>query len=412
MTCWRIRIGHALVLLCGLTHLGCGGEIAMPALDLGAPADLAGDQGMPADLASGADLAAPPDLETGLGGCNFAPDGGIADELRCAGLYSNWATRTIDPANRAYAPGYALWSDGAIKSRWINLPAGKKIDVSDLNEWTFPVGTKLWKEFALELNGTVKKVETRLMVKSAIGSWVLTTYVWDEAQTGATRLATGMKPWPGSAGVSVAGSSTTGYTGYEIPSAGQCTQCHNGRRDKVLGMEAILMAAPTATGLTWTTLQAEGLLTSSNSNQDILAAALQIPGGVIERDALGGLQANCGICCHNKNAMPAAGQLQLRVDIDNATQAAPATVAATLAYARGVNVASGFKPSGGAGNYYRFRPTDSSRSMIHYRPGQRESAAQMPPIDSHAVSDSLLGAIGGWINYMTVANGYPAPLPP
>jgi hypothetical protein len=403
---------QALALVGGLTLLGCRNEVVMRAEDLGVSDDLAADQGMPADLASGADIAVPLDLETGLGGCNFMPDGGVADELRCAGLYSNWATRTVDPANRPYAPGFELWSDGAIKSRWINLPAGQKIDVSDLNEWTFPVGTKLWKEFALNINGTVKKVETRLMVKLAAGSWVLTTYVWDDGQTSATRLTTGMKPWPGTAGLTVPGSSTTGYTGYEIPSSGQCTQCHNGRKDKVLGMEAILMAAPTATGLTWTMLQSEGLLTSTNTNKDVPATALQIPGTAKERDALGALQANCGVCCHNKNAMPAAGQLQLRMDIDNVTQTAPTTVAATLAYARGVNVLSSFTPTGGTGNYYRFRPTDSSRSTIYYRPGQRESAAQMPPIDSHAVSDSLEAAIKGWIDYMTTANGYPTPLPP
>jgi hypothetical protein len=304
-----------------------------------------------------------------------------------------------------------LWSDGAQKSRWIYLPPGQKIDVTNLNEWVFPVGTKLWKEFSLTIGGTLKKVETRLIHKTGAASWVTTTYVWNDMQTSATRLTTGMKPFPGTANMAVAGSSTTGYTGYELLADTQCMTCHQGHKDRVLGMEAILMASPQATGLTYAMLQSQGLFTSSNTNKTVLAAALQIPGVTQEQDALGDLQANCGVCCHNANQQPTVGRLHMRIEIDNTAQAAPAMVKLTSSYTTGVNVASTYTPPMPSGNYYRFRPTDSTHSTVYYRDGQRESVAAMPPLASHAISDMLLARTKAWIDYMTTGNGYPAPLP-
>ena len=58
-----------------------------------------------------------------------------------------------------YTPAYALWADGASKTRWILLPSGSKIDTTDMDHWKFPVGTKLFKEFDLE----GQRLETRMI---------------------------------------------------------------------------------------------------------------------------------------------------------------------------------------------------------------------------------------------------------
>src|SRR5205814_7486285 len=93
--------------------------------------------------------------------CTAGDTAGAPQHLRCTGLYASWERQTIDPANRAYAPAVPLWSDGAQKRRWIFLPAGTRIDSSDMDEWRFPVGTRLWKEFSF--GG--RHVETRLLWK-------------------------------------------------------------------------------------------------------------------------------------------------------------------------------------------------------------------------------------------------------
>src|SRR5688572_15557345 len=43
---------------------------------------------------------------------------------------------------REFQPKYALWSDGALKNRYIYLPPGTQIDTSDEDHWVFPAGTK------------------------------------------------------------------------------------------------------------------------------------------------------------------------------------------------------------------------------------------------------------------------------
>ena len=85
------------------------------------------------------------------------------------------------PAQPPFVPQYPLWSDGAAKSRWIRLPEGAKIDVSDIDAWRFPGGTTIWKEFAW--GG--RKVETRMMRALGGGEWMFATYVWTEDQSDA-----------------------------------------------------------------------------------------------------------------------------------------------------------------------------------------------------------------------------------
>lgn len=374
---------------------GCGGDGKTVA-----PSDLA----IADDLSTAADLAVASDLTTAV--ADLAPacavsDGGSAVELRCTGLYDDWAARHIDPANLPFKPGFELWADGAQKSRWIRLPAGGKIDVSDLNEWTFPVGTTIWKEFRLAIGGSMKNVETRLLTKLASGAWDMQTYVWSDDQSTATLQATAIQPFPGT-------------TGYEVP-AGKCAACHNHKKDKVLGFEAVLLAAPEATGLTWTQLQTMGALTSTNGNHTVAAAALHILDGTArpaEHAAVGYLHANCGSMCHR----PGGGApFSMRVTVDNIAKKTPDDVTTTDVFTGAVNQLSGFTPMGGSGTYYRLRPTDNTRSTLYYRMGQRDQLTgggeQMPPFDTHSVDSVGRKAIDDWLTFMTTANGYPAPAP-
>ena len=63
----------------------------------------------------------------------------------------------------SYQPAYELWSDGAEKERFVYLPPETQIDTSNPDRWTFPVGTRFYKTFAV--GG--KRIETRLIEKVA-----------------------------------------------------------------------------------------------------------------------------------------------------------------------------------------------------------------------------------------------------
>ena len=103
------------------------------------------------------------------------------DTLMETGLYEAGRPGVVAARNQPFSPQYPLWSDGASKRRWIFLPAGATIDASDAYEWNFPVGTKLWKEFAF--GG--RKVETRFLWKTSDAEWAFASYVWNADGTSA-----------------------------------------------------------------------------------------------------------------------------------------------------------------------------------------------------------------------------------
>jgi hypothetical protein len=126
-----------------------------------------------------------------------------------------------------YEPLFALWSDGAAKRRFIFLPPGSAIDKSDPNDWSFPVGTKLWKEFSV--NGV--RVETRLLQRTET-RWEAMAYVWN----GDDAIAT------------PAGATNAVGTTHDVPAAGDCEACHGGRKSHVLGYSAVQLGEVTFGG--------------------------------------------------------------------------------------------------------------------------------------------------------------------
>ena len=212
-------------------------------------------------------------------------------ELACTGLYADFDAKAVSKTARLYAPAVSFWSDGYDKTRWIELPDGTTIDASSMDEWKFPVGTKVWKEFRFK----ERKIETRLLWKVKSDRWVEAAYVWSEDGSTATR-GEGQS-------LTVAGAA------YKIPAVIECNDCHKGKLDTLLGFEAVSLAQPAATGLTLAVLAQENRLTPPPSRTTI---ALD-PG-------LGVLHVNCGVSCHNST--PAANgrdsTLRLRVGFDEA----------------------------------------------------------------------------------------------
>ena len=63
------------------------------------------------------------------------------------GLYVEGSCSLLAEGVRFFAPRYALWTDGAAKERYIYLPPGTSIDTTDPDQWIFPEGTMIWKNF-------------------------------------------------------------------------------------------------------------------------------------------------------------------------------------------------------------------------------------------------------------------------
>jgi hypothetical protein len=138
------------------------------------------------------------------------------------GLYSDIATRVIDPAHLYFAPQYPLWTDGAEKRRWISLPPGAAIDASDPDAWVFPVGTRFWKEFSF--GG--RPVETRFMEAEPDDIWLFAAYEWSADGQEVT-----LAPARGRGNACPLG----GGRFHAIPSVSDCGVCHKSRATEVLG---------------------------------------------------------------------------------------------------------------------------------------------------------------------------------
>jgi hypothetical protein len=295
-----------------------------------------------------------------------------ATTLRCTGLYTDLGTKSVAPDVDEFAPAFPLWSDGAQKRRWIRLPPGTQIDTSDMDEWRFPIGTKLWKEFSL--GG--KRIETRLINKLPDNTWHRQVFKWNQDESAADEIKSG--------------EANVGGTSYEIPSQQTCFICHNGRVDGVLGFEAVSLANPGATGLTLTELVRRNLITKAPE------APLTVPGNATEQAALSWLHANCGTSCHSASPQSRANFTYLYMRLEAAKLGSPS---ATDTYSTSIKRFSGYQPPDAGSPLYRVMPGDPQKSVLFLRASVRDAAlaVQMPPLITHVVDDKGIADLDRWI---------------
>ena len=120
-----------------------------------------------------------------------------------------------------------LWSDGALKLRYVYVPPGAQAQYRDDGVFEFPVGTVLIKTFAYPAdmrapNDDVRLLETRLLIRRSDG-WVALPYVWNEEGTDAVYAPIG-------ADLPVSLTWTNGETiaiDWNVPNRNQCKGCHD-----------------------------------------------------------------------------------------------------------------------------------------------------------------------------------------
>lgn len=293
----------------------------------------------------------------------------FSTKLSEMGLYSNITTKAIAPANVEFKPTYELWTDGAAKRRWINMPAGKKIDSTDMDQWQFPVCTSFWKEFVRD----GKIIETRLWRRISKDEYLFGTYVWNEAQTEATWTLDGVNNALG--------------TAHDVPNLAACLRCHEGIKSRGLGFGAVQLAK--SPGLDLAGVSAKGWLTTP----PIGGKDYGIPGNPTEAAALGWLNANCGHC-HN----PSNTTVWTQTDMVLRVYPLEGAAADTKLYKTNVGVPNmSYKPS--SGPFVRIDPGSTSTSTLFVRDATRDGGSvQMPPVGTEIVHPEGLAAVKAWID--------------
>lgn len=270
----------------------------------------------------------------------------------------------FETADKApFAPRYPLWTDGAAKRRWIALPPGASVDTRDADAWSFPRGTKLWKEFSF--GG--RKVETRYIELGRDGQWRFAAYVWNQAGTEAL-----LAP---ARGMDVA----LPQGPYRIPGRGDCAACHESTLVPVLGLAAVQAQPADLRALT-----VRGWLRPAPPPVEIAAASER------ERAALGYLHGNCAHC-HNTtpNRVPLPLTLRQRAadphgsrdEVLRSLLGAPARYLAHDAVEASPVIA----------------PGQPDASVLVHRMATRDPRVQMPPLGTQAVDTEGLALVRRWI---------------
>jgi cytochrome c553 len=312
--------------------------------------------------------------------------------LSGTGLYLDGKVGVVDPRNRRFSPQYPLWSDGAIKTRWVFLPAGATIDARDDRAWDFPVGTRFWKEFTF--NG--RKVETRMLWKAGAAEWVAASYLWNEDQTDAV-LASRL----GEPDVAAVAPNRR----HSIPSAADCLACHGTKRTEPLGFNALQLSTdrdPNAIhgealppgAMTLATLVDEKLL--SPRRTDLVDAPPRIRSATPStRRMIGYLSTNCG-SCHRGD-----GEMAVRVPSLRYSDVMPDGDAAAAALAG--RTTDWQVPGVREGGSVLIDPASPESSAMLVRMRSRSPSSQMPPLGTVLRDQEAIDALTQWVRELSVA---------
>ncbi|MDQ3069566.1 MAG: hypothetical protein M3R55_07540 [Acidobacteriota bacterium] len=305
--------------------------------------------------------------------------------LRETGLYTDWTTKSVGAEKLRFSPQYPLWTDGAIKTRWMELPPGTFIDASNPDAWQFPVGSRFWKEFRF-----ARRAETRFIEHTREG-WKYATYAWNDEETEAV-----LAPERGIARSVVIRDAIR----HGVPSRSDCKSCHEGSPSRILGFSTLQLSAdrdpnaphaePLPDGaVVLRTLIARGLVRGLPAHLSDGAPRIAATSPTA-RAALGYLHGNCG-SCHTSSGELASLNFSLHYPMASLPVDHPPAVSTSLGRT------SKFSPSVWETPGERLRAGDPDRSVIAFRIASRNPVAQMPPLGSRLVDHDAVALIRKWI---------------
>ena len=281
-------------------------------------------------------------------------------------------TATLFP----YEVNTPLWSDGADKRRWMQLPPGGLIHVNSDDDWDLPVGTVLLKEFSV--GG--KRIETRMLVHHDDGDWAGYSYEWSDDQTDATLL-------PASKSKLL----DNGQTWY-FPSRTDCLRCHTQAAGRTLGLETAQMNRGAPAG---GTNQLDALTALGAFDTPLAAPASMLPAlpaiddttAPVDQRARAYLHSNCSFC-HRMGGtaqIPPDWRFGLTLAQTGACNATP--LDGDLGHTGAKVIAPGMP--------------DLSILSLRIK---SSDAYRMPPLASHVVDPMGTAGIDAWITSLTGCN--------
>ncbi len=321
-------------------------------------------------------------LVAGAGGGNYP------QTLSATGLFADVSDLSPSPGVLPYFINVPFWSDFADKRRWFVAPdAVSTMTWARDGAWTYPDGTIWVKHFDLETTrgnpATSQRIETRLLVKNAAGSYGV-SYRWNAAQTEATLVADGGDTF----GIDVIENGVPRVQTYRIPSRAECVTCHNPGAGHALSFTTRqLNRAEDIHG--WlgnqlTLLQGAGYFSNTPDSPNLLprhvaANETQFP---FEARVRSYLDVNCANC-HQPAVTLAPPSFDAR---------AQRTLAETLLI-NGTATQNGGNPANRL-----IVPGDTAHSIVLNRVATANGFTRMPPLGSNELDQGAITLLTEWIN--------------
>jgi uncharacterized repeat protein (TIGR03806 family) len=163
--------------------------------------------------------------------------------LSQTGAFTNLASLAHRSGLVPYEVNSPLWSDNAVKQRWIALPndgapysTNEQAGFAPSGEWSFPAGTVFVKHFELPVSDTNasvrRRLETRFLVSATNNAFYGVTYKWRADNTDADLLTNSL-----SENILITTPGGTRTQIWHYPSQQECLSCHTPSAGWVLGVK-------------------------------------------------------------------------------------------------------------------------------------------------------------------------------
>jgi uncharacterized repeat protein (TIGR03806 family) len=325
-----------------------------------------------------------------LGAAVAARPGGVNDaaiigdaypaHLSDYGFFADLAARRPAARVAPYDLETPLFSDYALKQRFLYVPAGVKARYDAEKPLDLPVGSALIKTFGYMRNGAFHALETRLLLHRASG-WVALPYVWNADGTDAELKRAGTR-------IPVTFTDPSGAErtiSYAVPNQNQCKDCHAlGGAITPIGVKARYLNH----GGQLQRLVAGGLLDRAPADAPRVARwdDTEAP---LEARARAYLEINCAHC-HNPQG--AASNSGLFLELSRPASETTGIHKRPVAAGRG---------SGGL--TYAIQPGDPDASFLIYRMESIDPGIAMPELGRATVHTEGVALLRQWIASMPKA---------
>lgn len=325
--------------------------------------------------------------------------------LSQTGAFSDLPSLTPAPFLLPYSVNSPLWSDRALKRRWIALPndglhdtPAEQITYDRDDNWIFPAGTILVKHFELPVDerdsSLTTRLETRFIVCLPEGAKYGVTYRWRPDGSDADLISN--RETADYQITQTDGSTLTQR--WQFPSRSDCLACHNSTAGQALGLRTHQLNGsflyPDSRIIahqlqTWSTLQ---MLDRQLSSSEIAATLRSTPlhdGTVpLEHRVRSYLDSNCAHC-HRPGALGPGFDARLAVPLHRQK---------LLNEALRSDLEGRFDLDPSHQNDGQIIPGDPSLSAVHFRLAHSQpNPAAMPPLAKNLVDDEALHSLATWI---------------